>query len=1240
MQGSPPKSPPQSSPQSSPQSPPVSPEIEISDSIGLSHSQIESPTRESYNEYFLFHSGIDDSSDQDTCMLKMFSDGKIIFIRYSFTLLCHKPNNLDVITGLSQDEQEIIYKNEVGAIVRTRLGTDDFSACPPHQSITLSDIPEIKSGQRLINYDELMIQGFMPKVRKFFSREFDETASVVSGSSGITENAQGQPVLHTMTTRSHTMTTRSMNPIEQEYYNLSEIIVSLYGLSDAIQVSLGKLHNSLNTRSDTAENGNKPFEDIVCDAMAPFCAPSSRMGDSKSFDQWLETSEADKKKMLMCLKSAYVSRAENSCKVHDKPEVVILQKMNELYLSDIRPFLIWRSSGNLEGILNEMDQVFSKHFRIYMESTKSASGGVSQEKCRLAITDYQTIFAEAMDQMECPIPRYDRLGEMVRTRSSRLEKTLKNANLGFNEGMQAPDAEENVATSMVSNAQALVCDAINHADFTDNKIIAHLNSSEIDAARLSLDIQLHGQLRPLVILIEHPDYSDDKNVCSAILPIPCDFRGDFPPPPTLRTLKIRELHEGDGGLFVFLSIPWFEVDHYRSEWFSNLKRDDKSKVIRPIICVYKVTETFPPNEGYEDALRNLHNEFIHYLTSEQQILASSNRRLFENCRVPKVKPIIMRQGIQYSFVFGISTTKSGVSNNLTLALILPHLSEGGGEKCFRGTCDARECIRLLNHSGCSYLHERHFTLRNALLLSLTKLNFLLGLILKEYGDSTKAVCAEIMRSYGISSILASVDWCLLLRQYEGVGAFRTDKLFKITGTTELKTISPEEIRKIATLQALIMCYARKDELNSGNISAQLALLQGNETNSREAAINAYRMFQSSIQVKLNRRIIEPLEGLLERYRGSNSIEILSDYCEFVLFHSKLQTTNFLVDEDRFVSMISKPVTSHGRHICHDMLDFFEKYVIDTRKIDSFEYERMKLIHTKDTKTIENLLTKIHNIPLNNPYIMQRVNSLKTGNSAMETTKESIKKQIESDMIGIFSNCSLFELLLLVNHFNKNVSNFNFKTSSEEVVATTPRQEANSKIPPFNVADIKRLLNPSLWTLFHEFFGAECGVTDFTRNTHVSKIATVIQNAGYTYLSPEHIAGLKAPKNPIQTPLNTDTGDAYKKTNMKGLKSSARQSSARQSPARQSSARQSPARKSLARKRSARQSPARKSLGLAQSRKNLQSQGPAKRRYSQSQGLQSKTKKRKTKGGSRQNTYKISYKRKIHKTQKHNRHNHQ
>ena len=517
-----------------------------------------------------------------------------------------------------------------------------------------------------------------------------------------------------------------------------------------------------------------------------------------------------------------------------------------------------------------------------------------------------------------------------------------------------------------------------------------------------------------------------------------------------------------------------------------------------------------------------------------------------------------------------------------------------------------------------------------------------------------------MRSYGISSILASVDWCLLLRQYEGVGAFRSDKLFKITGTTELKTISPDEIRKIATLQALIMCYAGKDVLNSNNIRDQLAQLEGNETLSREAATNVYRIFKRSIQAKLNKRIIEPLEGLLERYRDSNSIEILSDYCEFVLFHSKLQTTNFLVDEDRFVSMISKPVTSHGRHICHDMLDFFEKYVIDTRKIDSFEYERMKLIHTKGTKTIDNLLTKIHNIPWNNPYIMQLVNSLKKGNSAMETTKEAIKKQIESDMIGIFSNCSLFELLLLVNYFNKNVSNFNFKTSSEEVVATTPRQEAISKIPPFNVADIKRLLHPSLWTLFHEFFGAECGVTDYTRNTHVSKIATVIQQAGYSYLSPEHIVDitesrkkkpeqpeksgvhkpvrLKAPDKSKQTPRKTDSREDNKKAIMerfkKTLKSREQSQGPAQSPARQSLARQSPAQQSQGRAQSparqslARQSPARQSHGSSQSRKRPQSQE-----------RQSKTKNRKTKGGSRQNTYKISYKRKIHKTQKRNRHNH-
>jgi hypothetical protein len=521
---------------------------------------------------------------------------------------------------------------------------------------------------------------------------------------------------------------------------------------------------------------------------------------------------------------------------------------------------------------------------------------------------------------------------------------------------------------------------------------------------------------------------------------------------------------------------------------------------------------------------------------------------------------------------------------------------------------------------------------------------------------------------------------LLLRQYEGVGAFRSDKLFKITGTTELKTISPDEIRKIATLQALIMCYDHKDELNSDNISAQLARLEGNETNSRAAATNAYRMFQRSIQAKLNRRIIVPLEGLLERYRDSNSIEILSDYCEFVLFHSKLQTTNFLVDEDRFVSMISKPVTSHGRHICHDMLDFFEKYVIDTRKIDSFEYERMKLIHTKDTKTIENLLTKIHNIPLNNPYIMQLVNSLKKGNSAMETTKEAIKKQIESDMIGIFSNCSLFELLLLVNYFNKNVSNFNFKTSSEEVVATTSRQEAISKIPPFNVDDIKTLLNPSLWTLFHEFFGAECGVTDYTRNTHVSKIATVIKQAGYKYLSPEDIARntefrktKSEPVGPMQTPLNTNQKQGQTQNPSRqslsprgSTKVRSRQSLSPRGPAnpsrRSRGAAKSPSQHSKkpaggpsphSKKSAWGPSPHSKKSAWGpspHSKKSAKSPSPHSKKSAKSlsqsckrlpsNGQQSQTKKRRSKGGSRQNTYKISYKRKIHKTQKRNRHNHQ
>lgn len=716
-------------------------------------------------------------------------------------------------------------------------------------------------------------------------------------------------------------------------------------------------------------------------------------------------------------------------------------------------------------MLTEMDDVFKKHFGSYVSPTAKSGGGVSQEKCRLAITDYQSSFSAAMERLGCPIPRYDRLGEIHRTRTSRVDNAAQNINLGFEVDVVAvTDGDgENIADSMVKNGQALVCDAINYQDFPHVRMIAHLNSSEIDAARLSLNIT-----KPLVILIESPVYGDDAvgNTRTQITPIPCDFTSQ---PPNFQPTQPRELHEGDGGLFVFLSIPWFEPAVYtRDNWFRGLTRDEKSKVIRPIICVYKITTSFPPNEGYDTATNALCQEFIASLQNEERTLIKTNPILFGNCRVPEIRPRITRLGVEYSFIFGITTTKGGVSNNLTLALILPHLAEGGGAKCFRGTCDARECINLLENSGCSYLKPNHLKAQRAP-PSLTELNFLLGLNLKEYGDSTKAVCAEIMRSsYNIPTILASVDWCLLLRQFEGVAAFRSDNVYKICGTTELKPLEPDEIRKIATLQALFMCYPDKSELTTADRLHQVLRglqLDGVATAAAAAAAGrSYDIVQGHIRNKIQERVTRRIDESLSRFRAAPTLDVLPDYCEFVLFHSKLQSSNFLIEKDKFIDMMSKPVTSHGHHVCHDMLDFFDKYVIDTRKIDSFEYERMKLMKVKEASAIDKLLEQLINVPIHNPLVQKL---LLQPTQLRETDK--IRKQTESDLVGVFSNCSLFELLLLVAYYhNKPGYMLNFKTDENSAPATA-RQMASAPIQPFTSTKVKELLRPSLWSVFHEVF---------------------------------------------------------------------------------------------------------------------------------------------------------------------------
>ena len=1105
-----------------PPSPPPSPSPPRSPLLSASVA----PERPEEKEYFLFHSGFSADEDNDVCLLKILSGDKIIFIRYSFTLLCSPGHfaKLKSITNLLLTE--ILYKMPNGQVARLQL-TDEFckNGIPEHIPLTVDDI-KVEGSSQLRDYDELVIQHPNTSRRSLFNHDSRSVGPPLSQLDGISHfgpfSEPTLPLVEYMrpVTRSTTL--------PNEFNNLAEFIVDMYGLSDAIQVSLGKLHNSLN-RVLAAPGNVVSFTDIVCQDMSTFCSPPTGAGTgSKSFDMWMNESPPDRKNALMCLKSAYVSRAENSCKVHDKPESEIVKKMT-LVRPDISSTLTLRGCSTYPGIigsmLTEMDDVFKKHFGSYVSPSAKSGGGVSQEKCRLAITDYQSSFSAAMERLGCPIPRYDRLGEMNRTRTSRLENAGQNINLGFEVDVAVTDAAS-IADSMVKNGQALVCDAIKYQDFPNVRMIAHLNSSEIDAARLSLNIT-----KPLVILIESPVYGDDVvgNTRTQITPIPCDFTSQ-PIPPQLLQPTHRELHEGDGGLFVFLSIPWFEPAVYtRDNWFQGLTRDEKSKVIRPIICVYKITASFPTGEGYVAATNALCREFIASLQIERTSLIS-NPKLFGNCRVPEIRPSIRRLGVEYSFVFGITTTRGGVSNNLTLALILPHLAEGGGAKCFRGTCDARECINLLKNSGCSYLKPEHFQDKGRT-PSLTELNFLLGLNLKEYGDSTKAVCAEIMRSsYNIPTVLASVDWCLLLRQFEGVAAFRSDNVYKICGTTELKPLEPDEIRKIATLQSLFMCYPKKSRLTTAEGLHQV--LGGLQVDGAAAAAGrSYDVFQTHIRNKIHERVIRRITDSLSRFQAAPTLDVLPDYCEFVLFHSKLQSSNFLIEKDKFIDMMSKPVTSHGHHVCHDMLDFFDKYVIDTRKIDSFEYERMKLMEIKEDGAIDKLLNQLINVPIHNPYVQKL---LSQEPRFRETDK--IIKQTESDLVGVFSNCSLFELLLLVAYYHNNPGYMlSFKTDENSAPATA-RQMASAPIVPFDSKKVKELLRPSLWSVFHEFFGAECGIRDYSQHPDVTLIKNLLIVDGFVYLSPDDIVSIRkehemrvGSKRPAPDPKpNTKKGGSRKK----------------------------------------------------------------------------------------------------------------
>lgn len=329
---------------SPPPSPPRSPFLSASQAPERRYSSED-------KEYFLFHSGFSAEEDNDVCLLKIRSGDKIIFIRYSFTLLCSPGHfaKLHSITNLRlTDSPEILYKTPNGQVERVEL-TEEFckNGIPQHIPLKVDDI-KVEGSSKLYDYDELVIQ--RPTRRSLF----DDSGSVGLSSqvSGISKFGQevssfSAPTLPPV--ESMRPVTRSTT-LPNEFNNLAEFIVDMYGLSHAIQVSLGKLHNSLN-RVFTAPDNVVSLTDVVCQDMSTFCSQPTGAGTgSKSFDTWMNESSPDRKNALMCLKSAYVSRAENSCKVHDKPESEIVKKMT-LVRPDISSTLTLRGVVHTQTLL-------------------------------------------------------------------------------------------------------------------------------------------------------------------------------------------------------------------------------------------------------------------------------------------------------------------------------------------------------------------------------------------------------------------------------------------------------------------------------------------------------------------------------------------------------------------------------------------------------------------------------------------------------------------------------------------------------------------------------------------------------------------------------------------------------------------------------------------------------------------------------------------------------------------------
>jgi hypothetical protein len=149
------------------------------------------------------------------------------------------------------------------------------------------------------------------------------------------------------------------------------------------------------------------------------------------------------------------------------------------------------------------------------------------------------------------------------------------------------------------------------------------------------------------------------------------------------------------------------------------------------------------------------------------------------------------------------------------------------------------------------------------------------------------------------------------------------------------------------------------------------------------------------------------------------------------------------------------------------------------------------------------------VPIRNPVVKKLLLSYRPGNDVTE-----IMKQIKFDLVGIFSNCSLFELLFLVAHYNNSPTDMIFKTR-EGFLPSSDRATLR-----LTTHDVKELLRPSLWSVFHEFFGAECGISNYGATVGVApaaaavdvdRIITLLSNtAGITYLSPDDIVNMKKP----------------------------------------------------------------------------------------------------------------------------------